>query len=296
MRRIVVCLGLALALATTGCLRNPEVLVIGSKAFTEGAILGYLEYWLLRDAGIPVEDRMEMGPTLIVRQALLSGEIDTSFEYTGTALVNFFHEQDRAVLASPSRGLAAIDRLESPKLVWLRPWALNNTYTVLMARRRAMQLHIRTISDLARYRGPVVLGTDPEFAARADGLPGLEAWYGLHPEVRQLDAGLLYEALRKGLLDAAIGYSTDGRIAAFGLLRLADDRQYFPAYHPAPVFRRAALRRFPQAAAILDRVGPSVTDDQITQLNDAVDVQHARPKTVAREWLEWRGLLNAKHR
>lgn len=275
-------------LAPTGCLRDPSVIVVGSKAFTEGAILGYVELLALAHAGFAVEDRIDMGPTLIVRQALLAGEIDTYMEYTGTALVNFFHVDDPALLADPHLSYRDAARLDQANhLTWLRPWALNDTYTVLMTRAEAARLHVRTLSDLARIQTGWTMGSDPEFAVRADGLPGLLARYGLHPEVRQMDAGLIYRALEDGLLDAAIGYSTDGRIAAMNLVRLKDDRHYFPSYHPAPVFRDAAVKRFgPRLASVLDPIGAQMTNDEITHLNYEMDVRHASAKALAREWLQ----------
>lgn len=281
----------ALGSGVAGCgLRDPDVIRVGSKAFSEGAILGYMQLLLLQQAGFKVEDRIEMGPTLILRQALLSGEIDTYIEYTGTALVNFFKIADSLLLADAERGWSeAHGRDAENGLVWLRPWALNNTYTVLMAGARAKDWRAAHISDLAGRK--VVFGSDPEFAARSDGLPGLLKAYGIEAEVRQMNAGLIYPALESGQLDAAIGYSTEGRIAASGLVRLADDRRYFPAYHPAPVFRAATLERFPGAAEALDRVADLATDEAVTRLNYAMDVERGRARDLARTFLTDRGLL-----
>ena len=80
--------------------KSEDVIVIGSKMDTEGAILGYIQLLALQDAGLKVEDRIETGPTLIVRQALLSGEIDGYIEYTGTALVNFMKLSENKVLSN----------------------------------------------------------------------------------------------------------------------------------------------------------------------------------------------------
>lgn len=284
---------LASAVFLAGCgLRDPDVIRVGSKAFSEGAILGYVELLLLQQAGFRVEDRIEMGPTLILRQALLSGEIDTYIEYTGTALVNFFKLSDSLLLADSERSWQEVRKRDSASgLTWLRPWALNNTYTVLMTGERARSWGVRSITDLAGRA--VVFGSDPEFAARADGLPGLLRAYGLRAEVRQMNAGLIYQALAAGELDAAIGYSTEGRIAAAGLVRLEDDRHYFPAYRPAPVFRSATLARFPKAAAVLDRVAPLATDEVVTRLNYAMDVERRPARELARAFLAERGLLPA---
>lgn len=285
------------------CCSSPggSVVVIGSKLDTEGAIMGYIQLLALQAAGIPVEDRIETGPTLITRQALRYGELDGYIEYTGTALVNFMHVSDPAILAdadSAYQTVRAWDEREH-QIVWLQPWSgINNTYTLMMRRPAAEALGIESISQLGEYLaggGELRLGSDPEFAARADGLPGLLERYGVagsrQLEVLQMDAGLVYQTLQQGNIDAAIGYSTDGRIAAFNLLRLRDDLHYFPVYNPTPTYRAATLQQFPQIRTILDRIAATITADEITAMNYRHDVEHARAKSLAREWLDQHDLM-----
>ncbi len=287
---------MGLIFSLLGCSPNPEeVVVIGSKIDTEGAILGYIQLLALQDAGLKVEDRIETGPTLIVRRALQYGEIDGYIEYTGTALVNFMGNTRSEVLTDPRRGYETVREWDRQNgIIWLQPWSgINNTYTVLMRRELAERLELRTISDLAqrvRNGGKILFGSDPEFAARADGLPGLLKTYGFagktHFQVLQLDAGLVYQTLHQNSIDAAIGYSTDGRIAAFDLVRLEDDRRYFPVYNPTPTFRRETLQRFPQIAPILNGIAQSLTAEDITEMNYRHDVALVRARALAREWLD----------
>jgi osmoprotectant transport system substrate-binding protein len=286
-------IGAAIAFMLQSCsLRDPAVIRIGSKFDTEGAILGYTMLLALEEAGFAVEDRIEMGPTLVVRKALTTGEVDGYIEYTGTALVNFFKLSDRALLTDAQRGWAEARKQDAGRgLTWLAPWALNNTYTVLMAGEKTRAERLATISGLAKAGKKLVFGSDPEFAARADGLPGLLKAYGITAEIRQMNAGLIYQALRDKQLDAGIGYSTDGRIPAFDLVRLADDRSYFPAYHPAPIFRTATLTRHPGISTALDRLAPLMTDDAVASLNYEMDVNRARAKDLARGFLKRQGLL-----
>jgi len=279
-----------------GCRRalSPKV-VIGSKMDTEGAILGYIQLLALRQAGIPVEDRIETGPTLIVRQALLSGEIDGYLEYTGTALVNFMGVRDRKILTNPDSGYAMIKKwdLRENGIQWLRTWSgINNTYTVLLNNSYAKSVGITTISDLHNLlkRGsPFRFAVDPEFAARRDGLPGLLKFYKLNNlqnlTVVQMDAGLVYQSLKQGSVDGIIGYSTDGRIAAFHFTRLRDDRNYFPVYTPTPVFRRKIIDRFPRIQIILDKIAGQISAEDITRMNYQHDVHHKRAKVLAGDWL-----------
>lgn len=285
-----------LAVLLAGCGTGSKTLVIGSKAFTEGEVLGYVELLLLQHAGYHVIDRIEMGPTLIVRQALLAGQVDSYIEYTGTALVNFFGIGDHSLLADPLESYRTVARLDAGRhdVVWLSPMALDDTYTVLMTESKAGMTGLSTLSQLAAYAAhhTFVLGVDPEFAARKDGLPGLLAAYHLHPsQIRQMDAGLVYSNLHAGRLDAAIGYSTDGRIAGFDLVRLSDDRHYFPSYHPAPLFRAQVLAAHPDIRQILDPVAPLLTDAVVTEMNYRMDVLQGNAEKVARDWLREKGLL-----
>jgi osmoprotectant transport system substrate-binding protein len=284
------------------CSSNPEnTIIIGSKFDTEGAILGYIQLLALENAGLKVEDRIETGPTLIVRRALLFGELDGYIEYTGTALVNFMGETSRDIISDPQKAYREVREwdLEQHRIIWLDPWSgINNTYTVLMRREQAEQLNLRTISGLAVYLrngGIINFGSDPEFAAREDGLPGLQDAYGFrdHPDfrVRQMDAGLVYQTLKQGSIDAAIGYSTDGRIAAFDLVRLEDDRQFFPVYNPTPTYRQETLKSFPRVADILNRIAAAITAAHITEMNYRHDVQLVRPRILAEEWLKKNGFL-----
>ncbi len=289
----------------TSCVPNPEnVIVIGSKMDTEGAILGYIQLLALENAGLKVEDRIETGPTLIVRRALLYGEIDGYIEYTGTALVNFMGITDPGILSNADRAYHTVRTRDAKThgIIWLSPWSgINNTYTVMMQRKQAQALHLHSISDLAVYiqhGNAVLFGSDPEFAARQDGLIGLQRAYGIYGlpsfQVRQLDAGLVYQTLQQGSIDAAIGYSTDGRIAAFDLIRLEDDRHFFPVYNPTPTYRQSTLKRYPQIATILNRIAAKITAEDITEMNYRHDVELVRPRFLAREWLQKNGFLTKK--
>ena len=273
---------------------SEQTVRIGSKIDTEGAILGYIQLLALERAGIPVEDRIETGPTLITRRALLYGELDGYIEYTGTALVNFMGETSREKLTNPEAGWEQIRSWDSEtsSVIWLNSWAgINNTYTVLIRRDLAESQQLKSISDLQNYLigNSLVFGVDPEFAARPDGLPGLLKAYGLNQEkltTRQMDAGLIYQSLGQAGIDMAIGYATDGRIAANDLLRLEDDLQYFPVYNPAPTFRGDVLKAFPKIQITLNAVAAAIDADDITRMNYLHDVEYRRAKDLAEEWLK----------
>jgi len=134
----------------------------------------------------------------------------------------------------------------------------------------------------------------PEFIGRADCLPGLTRTYGLTRLPHGVLApALVYEALRDGRVEVIDGYSTDGRIRAYGLRVLHDDRHALPPYYCAPVLRPALLRAHPELGPVLDQLSGQLADSAMTQLNYQVDFLHKDPKAVALAWLRRRGLYRA---
>ena len=157
----------------------------------------------------------------------------------------------------------------------------------------------------AGYWGPQVLGRaagrpqlqavfSPEFIGRADCLPGLSRMYGLSRLPHGVLApALVYEALRDGRVEVIDGYSTDGRIRAYGLRVLRDDRHALPPYYCAPVLRPALLQAHPELGPVLDQLSGQLADSAMTTLNYQVDYLHREPRTVALAWLQRKGLLKA---
>jgi osmoprotectant transport system substrate-binding protein len=270
---------------------------VGSKSFTEQLILGEMTRLVLEDAGFDVVDRLGLAGTVTTRQALENGEIDLYWEYTGTAwLVSFGHQRIDGDAEELYRRVKAEDALRG--LVWLAHARFNNSFALLMARAASERLGIATVGELARYvkagRSSLVFATDHEFYARSDGLLALEKHYGFQFDRRRLkvmDPGLTYQALRDGQVDAAVGFATDGRIEAFGLLALVDDQGFFPVYNPAPVIRKKVLEQHGELEQILERVALKLNADEIRKLNFAVDGQGLRPETVAMKWLKQQSLV-----
>ncbi len=137
----------------------------------------------------------------------------------------------------------------------------------------------------------LVAGFAHEFYGRADGFPGLQKTYGLQLRPRLIDQNLMYEAIHRNQVDIISGYSTDGRVRAFDLVVLEDDKQAFPPYYAAPVVRQATLNRHPELGPTLDLLAGRLTDFVMTALNYRVDYLHELPDAVARDFLNQQGLL-----
>ncbi|MGA0557101.1 ABC transporter permease/substrate-binding protein [Larkinella sp. VNQ87] len=139
--------------------------------------------------------------------------------------------------------------------------------------------------------GGLVAGFAHEFYGRADGYPGLIRTYGLHLTPRLIDQNLMYEAIYRGQVDLISGYSTDGRIRAFDLRVLDDDRNAFPPYEAALVVRPAVLAQHPELDQTLRLLENRLSDARMTDLNYRADYRHESPETVARRFLSEQNLL-----
>ena len=161
----------------------------------------------------------------------------------------------------------------------------------------AQNLKITSISDLAAYvnKNPkhLIFGMNAEFWGRPDGFKKLMKLYGFRVSVsniKKMATGLTYQALKQGETQVSMGFSTDGRIAAWGFVNLEDDQKFFPVYNPAPVARKKILETYPEIAQILLPLTQLTTRD-LQELNKAVDVDQQSVHSAAQDWLKSKGLI-----
>lgn len=267
-------------------------IVIGGKNFTEQDILVYIMKDLIEaKTDLKVEVKPFLGGTNIVAQALEAGDLDLYAEYTGTGLMNILGEP---VLNDPEATYEKVKKLYKDKknIVWLKPLGFNNTYTLSMRADQANQLGIETISDLVKHTPNLTLGATHEFLERDDGYKGIKKVYGFEfRSPKGMDPGLTYAACRDGKVDVIDAFATDGRIPAFQLKVLKDDKNFFPPYYAAPIIRADTLEKHPQLADVLNMLSGKLDDKQMAALNAKVDLEKKDAKEVAREWLKAQGLI-----
>ena len=145
------------------------------------------------------------------------------------------------------------------------------------------------IVSRASSRETMLAGFTAEFMERADGYPGLRHAYGLDLETVELDPGLMYKALKQGKVDLIGGFSTDGRIKAYDLRVLEDDRHYFPPYHAAPLVRGEAMRQNPVLEEVFAKLEGRVSNEVMAELNFRVDNGGETPAGVAAAFLREAG-------
>ncbi|MCR9244662.1 MAG: ABC transporter permease subunit [bacterium] len=293
--RWLTAVGGLLAWTAPVALAQADRVVVGAKNFTESSVLAELMAQVLEaHTDLAVERRLSLGGTMICQEAVRTGEIDLYAEYTGTGWAAVLGNQER--VTDPLRTFLHVqssyrDRFD---LVWLAPFGLDNTYALAMTEARAAELGVRRISDLLVHQAKLRAGFSIEFGNRADGYPGLAAAYGLElANVSTLEHGLAYDAIKNGQIDLIDAYSTDGKLARYGLRVLVDDRRFFPPYHAAPVVHGATLRKHPEIRGALERLAFRIDDAEAQRLNYEVEANGRNPKDVAREFLVRAGLLAA---
>ena len=267
-------------------------LVVSSKFFTEQVVLAeLLAQHIEARTGISVRRKSNLGGTLLVQKAMLSGDIDLYVEYTGTALT--------AVLSEKPEGdsAAVYQRVKEEYarrfgLEVTEPLGFANSFAMVVRDEDARKEHLTRMSDILPLAPRWRAGVGYEFLERPDGYRGWTERYGLKfgkdPSV--LDLGLLYRALAEKKVDIVAGNSTDGLIDALGLVSLEDDRHYFPPYDATPIVRRAALEKFPQLRAALADLGGKISEGEMRRLNRLVDADQRDVVVVVREFRATKGL------
>jgi len=249
---------LLLILFASICTANGNPVIIGSKKFTESYVLGEIAKRTLTDAGIPAEHRQGMGGTIILWQALRSGQIDVYPEYTGTIAQQIL-KSDRLLSLDQIR-----DSLAKFGVAMTEPLGFNNTYALVMRRSEAQPLGVRTISDLRKHP-ELKIGLTHEFLDRQDGWQPLRERYALpQRNVIGIEHALGYSALANGSINVKDAYSTDAKIEQNDLVVLEDDLQFFPKYEAVLLFR---LSMPTNAIAALRRLEGTLDEKRMVRLN-----------------------------
>lgn len=286
--------------ATEGTLEGASI-AVGSKDFDEQLILGNISKLALENAGADVTDEINTGGTDVTRAALTSGEIDTYWEYNGTAWISFFKETEPIADRIEQYEVVAERDLEENDLHWLQPAEFNNTYALAFPSEAAEELgNPETLSDLgdliAEDPDAATLCVESEFSARDDGLPGMEETYGYQfpkDNVTVLDTAIVYSAADKqDPCNFGEVFTSDGRVSALDLTVLEDDQGFFPLYNPSPVFTDSVYSEYGEELdTIFDPISEALTQEEMTALNERVSVDLELPEDVAEDWMSENGFI-----
>lgn len=300
-----------------------DPVIVGSKDFTEQFIVANMYMQVLENAGITVEDRLNLGGTQVAQLALVNGDISLYPEYTGTGLTEVLAIQvddlataDGTPAATPmgesspeatppssemDMSQVVFDRVKSEyearfNLTWLERSPANNTQALAVKREFSEEHGITTISELAAVADQYIISAPADFPERVDGLLGLQRVYGAGfdgIEVLPVAPGLKYQALLSDQAEVVLAFGTDGQIAGYDLVVLEDDLGLWPPYNLAPVVRMDLLEANAEVADLLNGVTTMLTNEVLAELNWRVDGdEKAEPSDVATDFLTENGLLN----
>lgn len=295
-----------LAAALIGLSANAALakdIVVSSKIDTEGGLLGNIIFMALQSAGLPVQDKLQLGGTPIMRDAITAGQIDIYPEYTGNAAF-FFNEADSDVWKDKAAAHARAAELDKAQndIIWLDASPANNTWAMAIRSEIAEANGLKTMSDFGKYvagGGAVKLAASTEFVTSAPALPAFQTTYGftLTPDqLVQLSGGdtaatIAAAAQQTSGVNTAMVYGTDGGIASAGLTVLEDDKSVQPVYQATPIVRGVVLAEYPQIAEVLNPIFAKLDLVTLQELNGRIQVGGEPAAVVAKDYLTRTGVL-----
>jgi osmoprotectant transport system substrate-binding protein len=292
---------LASSLASTAAAKP---IVVGSKLDPEAQILGQMIVLTLKNAGLEVTDKTNLGDTGVNRKAILAGEIDVYPEYTGNAVYLFPAAKITAKQAGSPGVIYGFARQLDVKngISWLKPANVNNTWVIAVPQAFATAQKLASVTDLAKYLtggGKFKIAGSPEFFNRPDTMPAFEQVYGfkLKAEQKLTLAGATppqtQQAAASGTngVNAAMAYGTDGSLSALKLVALKDPKGAQAVYQPAPIIRTATLKANPEIEALLNKTFATLTQATLQGLNAQVALEGRTAQNVAQTYLKSKGLI-----
>jgi len=228
-----------------------------------------------------------LGSSTIQHNALVNGDANMSgTRYNGTDLTGALNEDP---IKDPKKAMKVTQDGFQKKFdqTFFDSYGFANTYSFMITKETAEKYNLDTVSDLKKHP-ELRLGVDSSWLNRkGDGYPGFTQEYGFKFDtIRPMQIGLVYDALHSNNLEVAVGYSTDGRIAAYDLKVLKDDRHFFPPYDASAVATNELLDKHPELKPIIDKLAKKVSTDEMQKLNYQADGEGQEPAVVAEKFLK----------
>jgi len=272
--------------------------VVGSKDFTENILLGQMLVIALEEAGYAVEDRTNLGGTVVNRDALLAGQINVYPEYNGTGWTVHLGQEDPSFDRQELYDLVAAADLAENGIRWVGLSPFNNTYgfaasPAVTAANDGQAFTFQTMADYMAANPSAVACMESEFPDRPDGLILWEEHTGYTmPQSQQviLETGVIYTETGNDNCDFGEVFTTDGRIDGLGLT-LVDDPGVMILYNMSFTFRDELLEAVdPAVEEIATAILADLDNEAMVALNFEVDINGREYDDVAREYLESIGL------
>ncbi|MFJ1929955.1 MULTISPECIES: ABC transporter substrate-binding protein [unclassified Streptomyces] len=267
---------------------SKDGVTIGTANFTENQVLGYLYAAALGAAGVKTRVRPNLGTREILIPALKGGDIDLLPEYQG-ALLHYLDTESKAAEEGEMQNALAV---ALPAGLQILPYGrAEDSDAFVVTRETAAEYGLKSLADLARHNGKLVIGAAPEVKKREVGAVGLKDVYGVEfKEFKSLDSSgpLVKGALKKGDVDVANLFTTDTDIAAEHWVVLTDPKNLVPGQHVVPLI--ADRKADSTVRKALARLGNALTTEDLTELNRLVDKDKKDPEDVAGDWAARHGI------
>lgn len=268
---------------------SQDTIKVGAQSITESEILANMIAQLIEhDTDLNTALVKNLGSNYVQHQAMLGGDIDISAtRYSGTDLTSTLGMEAEK---NPEKALNFVQKEFDKrfKYKWFDSYGFDNTYAFTVTKKFAEKEHVNTVSDLKKNASEYKLGVDNAWLKRkGDGYKGFVSTYGFEfGTTYPMQIGLVYDAVKNEKMDAVLAYSTDGRIKAYDLKILKDDKQFFPPYDCSPVIPEKVLKEHPELEGIIDKLIGKIDTETMQELNYEVDGKLKEQSVVAKEFLE----------
>lgn len=299
---VLMAVALMLCLCACGGGGKDNVLEAYDGVYSEEQLVVHMVKLLVEehtDLKVNIKDQMT-GVNAFKEMTAADPTADFLNGYDGTLLTTYLHLDPTDVPEGKSLYDYANEvAMERYGVRLLEKLGTDNTYAIAVPQALAEERGFKTISDLVPVADQLVFGAEHEFFSQEGSMKygPFTKFYGLNfKNSKTVDIGLKYSAIENGNFDVTEVYATDGLNRKAKLVVLEDDLGFFPEYNGAVLVRDGIFEEFADAAPnleeVLNMLAGQFTNETMTDLTYAVDVEGRSVEEVAKEFLVSKGLIS----
>lgn len=267
---------------------------IATKPMTEQFILGEMLKLVIEDT---TDYSVELtkgigGGTNNIMPAMESGDFDLYPEYTSSGYIMVLKHDSDGISDEDMWKQLQKEYKDKYDMSWIGQYGFNNTYALIIREEAAKKYNLTKTSQLTDVSDELVFGGNSDYIERKDGFHLLCDTYGLKfKDVKDIDIGLKYEALKKGDIDVSNGFTTDAQLSNDNVRVLEDDKHLQVNYFCSNVVRNDTLKSHPRLEEAIMKLDNSITDKEMASLNYKVEVEGKEDVQVAKDYLTEKGII-----
>ena len=267
---------------------------IATKPMTEQFILGEMLKLVIEDT---TDYSVELtkgigGGTNNIMPAMESGDFDLYPEYTSSGYIMVLKHDSDGISDEDMWKQLQKEYKDKYDMSWIGQYGFNNTYALIIREEAAKKYNLTKTSQLADVSDELVFGGNSDYIERKDGFHLLCDTYGLKfKDVKDIDIGLKYEALKKGDIDVSNGFTTDAQLSNDNVRVLEDDKHLQVNYFCSNVVRNDTLKSHPRLEEAIMKLDNSITDKEMASLNYKGEVEGKEDVQVAKDYLTEKGII-----